>query len=78
MTGSRSVIPLSSGDVRGINERILEKLKACSGKDRLVNEFLRKLLYEDPGSGAWWKKHYEQLIETYAAKWEGSGASDED
>ncbi|HEY8363041.1 MAG TPA: hypothetical protein VIK77_09185 [Tissierellaceae bacterium] len=59
------------GDVR-INERIIKGIKECSEGDKIIENFLIDLIYEEAEhSGKWWKwmDKYEEKIERYVDNW---------
>jgi hypothetical protein len=59
-----------------ISERILRGLKAESAGDKVIEEFLISLIYEEfSHSGQWqWNDSYKSLLEKCSNKWEGQNA----
>jgi len=58
------------GDFK-INERILESIRENSEGDKVLENFLIDLIYEEanhPGQW-WWKDTYRKLIDKYLADW---------
>jgi hypothetical protein len=55
-----------------INEQILDGIRENCTDDRVIEEFLTELIYEEaehPGQW-WWKDTYKKIIEKYSPNWE--------
>ncbi|MHC1572701.1 MAG: hypothetical protein ACXQTL_08195 [Methanosarcinales archaeon] len=58
------------GDLK-INERILESIRENSESDKVLENFLIELIYEEANHpGQWhWKETYRKLIDKHLADW---------
>ena len=56
-----------------INEQILKCIRINTKNDKVIEEFLIELIYEEaehPGQW-WWKDTYKKKIKEYSEKWGG-------
>lgn len=56
-----------------ISESLMGHIRAASGKDKKVAEFLIELAYEetDQSAGSHYKEIYLRLLKKYAVDWQG-------
>ena len=51
-----------------ISVRILNKVREFTKEDEVMNQFLEKILFKDPGLSKWYKEIYRDLLKEYSVR----------